>query len=263
MRRFVELVETARTKGISNYGAMEAGGPAFSTKYIKPYFWDVVEESQPLVFSPHIKDTVLLPQDDPAQMLHGVAKTEIDAPFKCFSVEMAGDFSLTEPLPEDREENPIWVWCVLVFEGGPKHFHFWTMCSRSPDPNSPKFVLSTNSEGPLIRELLSRLDKESVGLETVRQNIKIGLGSEKRQHRIRKVIHITPKKHQANYSISTRTIDWTHRFLVRGHWRDLASPQKVGKNRDGEYCVSGFTWVSEHERGPEEMPLIKKTRVIG
>ena len=36
----------------------------------------------------------------------------------------------------------------------------------------------------------------------------------------------------------------------------------MGKNRDNEYNVHGFTWVSEHIKGDENGVLIKKQRVL-
>ena len=50
-----------------------------------------------------------------------------------------------------------------------------------------------------------------------------------------------------------------HSFKVRGHWRKI-SPHSYGKNRQGEYVVTGITWVKEHVRG--EGDLVKKIRVL-
>ena len=50
-----------------------------------------------------------------------------------------------------------------------------------------------------------------------------------------------------------------HSFKVRGHWRKI-NPHTYGKNRQGEYIVTGMTWVKEHTRG--EGDLIKKIRVV-
>jgi hypothetical protein len=54
-------------------------------------------------------------------------------------------------------------------------------------------------------------------------------------------------------------IEWSHRWSVRGHWRTVPG---LGKNREGQYSVTGHTWVSEHEKGPEDAPLITKTRLV-
>lgn len=53
-----------------------------------------------------------------------------------------------------------------------------------------------------------------------------------------------------------------YQYEVRGHWRKLDGFNKIGKNRDDEYVVEGYTWVSEHIRGDENGVLIKKQRVL-
>ena len=44
------------------------------------------------------------------------------------------------------------------------------------------------------------------------------------------------------------SIAFDHSFKVIGHWRKI-SPHTYGKNRNGEYVVTGMTWVKEHNRG--------------
>lgn len=45
----------------------------------------------------------------------------------------------------------------------------------------------------------------------------------------------------------TRDVEWTHRWIVSGHWRHLA---------DGRQ-----TWIGEYVKGPENLPLIVRERV--
>ena len=54
-------------------------------------------------------------------------------------------------------------------------------------------------------------------------------------------------------------LTFDHSFKVIGHWRRI-SPHTYGKNRNGEYVVTGMTWVKEHTRG--EGDLIRKIRVV-
>ena len=51
----------------------------------------------------------------------------------------------------------------------------------------------------------------------------------------------------------------THAFKVRGFWRTFNGKQ-LGKNREGERVVEGYTWVKEHVRGHGD--LKKKLRVV-
>lgn len=52
-----------------------------------------------------------------------------------------------------------------------------------------------------------------------------------------------------------RKLEFTFAFPVRGHWRDL--PGKIGKDRKGNYCVEGKTWVKESVKG-EGKPFNKR-----
>lgn len=85
--------------------------------------------------------------------------------------------------------------------------------------------------------------------------------SKTKPHEINQIIHVVPKKRkkESTTPLFGGVIDWSHRWEVRGHWRKT---EGLGKDRAGLYCVSGFTWVKEHEKGPEERPLVKKIRVI-
>lgn len=50
-------------------------------------------------------------------------------------------------------------------------------------------------------------------------------------------------------------------FKVRGHWRTLENPQGLGKDRQGNRIIKGFTWVTEYIKG-DENNLVKKLRII-
>lgn len=177
---------------------------------------------------------------------------DLDAPFQVFSCEY-----LNGPL--DTFENPDGLcktWCIVTMEIAPKQYGYWTL---SENPDGSLIVHKSNVEGPTVTMLLNRLAREQMGTENVRHMVRLGHGKSKQMHRIRKVIHVTPKKETNHYDGNSREIDWTHRWNVRGHWRKCDG---LGKDRDGNYCVHGFTWVIDHEKGPEHLPLITKTRVV-
>ena len=54
-------------------------------------------------------------------------------------------------------------------------------------------------------------------------------------------------------------LEFTYSFKVRGHWRRL-NPHSIGKNRNGEYKVYGYTFVREYIKGEGE--LVKRVRVV-
>jgi hypothetical protein len=50
-------------------------------------------------------------------------------------------------------------------------------------------------------------------------------------------------------------------FRVRGHWRTLESAESIGKDRQGNRVVKGFTWVTEYVKG-DENSLVKKIHIV-
>lgn len=247
MRHFLRTIELIRHKGV--FAVM----PDRSSRIMRlsDEMWNRLAEVQPIVFEPEN----VVPQDlgDDSMASHGLAHVHLDAPFKYFSVEM-----LDGPIcsPRDTDEVKLWIDCTIAFEESPNTWSFLSLCRRE---EGSQFVFASNAEGPIIDRMLGRLNKEKVGSESVREKIKLGTGQGKKIHTIRKIIHVSPKASVVAHT-GTRTIDWTHRFMVRGHWRQHNG---LGKDREGNYCVSGHTWVSEHIRGPEDAPLISKVRVVG
>ncbi len=57
----------------------------------------------------------------------------------------------------------------------------------------------------------------------------------------------------------TGTLEYSHAFKIRGHWRRI-SEKSIGKDRNGNYCITGFTWVTEYVKGEGE--LVKRLHVI-
>lgn len=91
----------------------------------------------------------------------------------------------------------------------------------------------------------------------INQKIKQRREHDVKIHRIRKVVYLSPKNVDTRCLITGKKLEWSHRWEVRGHWRNCRG---VGKDRHGEYNVYGRTWVIPHEKGAIA-PLVKKTRV--
>ena len=54
-------------------------------------------------------------------------------------------------------------------------------------------------------------------------------------------------------------LEYTHCFRVRGHWRKI-NDRSFGKDRNGNYSITGYTWVNEYTKGEGE--LVKRLRVV-
>lgn len=257
MIQFIKMIETIRTYGI--IGITEPGKPGRFVPSVG--FWDEVAKCQPFVFKDHPHTTkgkiVPLPQNE---RLGWYTSEKLDAPFPVFSIEKL-DGPAIETFALDGKENQVHVdiWCILVMEKSPKVYSFLTLLSPHGRPEECQ-VSASNNEGPIVEEYLQLLKTQKMGIEQVRQNVKLGTGKEKRMHRIRKIIHVSSKKYISTYVPTGRTVNWSHRWEVRGTWVSL--PGGLGKDRDGNYCVKDWTWRVHHTKGPDHLPLVKKTRIV-
>lgn len=112
----------------------------------------------------------------------------------------------------------------------------------------------------LIAKLLKFMRQGICGTERINKTLKIKANGQKRDVTIRNIIHVRPSRELTQGDRGIRAmIDWTHRWEVQGHWRRISG---LGKDRAGAYTVSGYTWVNPHTRGPEDKPVIKKTRMV-
>lgn len=80
----------------------------------------------------------------------------------------------------------------------------------------------------------------------------------------RPIYYILDKKEEtkkSNYNkIESRGhLEFTYAFKIRGHWRRI-SEKSYGKDRQGNYNILGYTWVTEYIKGEGE--LVKKLRVV-
>lgn len=253
MKKFLELIEVARREGVFSRLPDRSYGHTFDNAQ----FWRAVENCNPFVFLPKGGDTKEV--EDVAEP-QGYDERDMDAPFRVFSIEVLGDNNyVTIPRPDDKID--IYISCILIEEISPKVFCYYSLCELRRAGIPKRVVLVTNTEGAIIEDFLSRLKKEASGVEHIRSRVRIGAGKERRTATFRKVIHVKPKGQLAKDLAQGlgKSIEWSHRWAVRGHWRTVPG---LGKNREGQYSVVGHTWVSEHEKGPEDAPLVTKTRLV-
>lgn len=110
----------------------------------------------------------------------------------------------------------------------------------------------------LVWGVLRSLKSSVLATEKIMIRQKARINGTNIHSKIKEVIHVLPSKKYPIHRLSaTSEIDWSHRWEVRGHWRRITG---MGKDRRGNYGVNGFTWVSSHERGPDDKPLVKKVR---
>ena len=251
MKWFLKTCEVIRAHGVqcSLDGKRREINPKVFDEYL--------EKVTPIVFMPKNMTPEMLSEENPDHQIS-------EAPFQFFSVEMYGDNTpISVPNWTQEEGTRANLYCIVCYESSPHVWGYLALCKGYYEDTHNEFwmVLRVGAVGTILQALIDRLNTGRMGAETVRQTVKIGSGKDKRIHRIRQVIYCGPKKNYEKINETVqRNIDWSHRWQVRGHWVKLEG--RLGKNRDGEYVVSGWTWRSQYEKGPEGKPLIKKVRVV-
>lgn len=76
----------------------------------------------------------------------------------------------------------------------------------------------------------------------------------------RPIYYVLEKNDYENRNYHIRPLGKTehsHAFKVRGHWRKIDG---VGKDRNGNYRIEGFTWVVDYVKGQGE--LVNRVRIV-
>lgn len=57
-------------------------------------------------------------------------------------------------------------------------------------------------------------------------------------------------------------IQYAFSWVVRGHYRRLHNPKSIGLDRNGKRCVQGATWIETYMKGDENLPLLRRERIV-
>jgi hypothetical protein len=254
MHYFKKMVKHARQFGVAKADAKTTD-----------MFWHMVELNEVFVYTPINKE----PED-----IHcsDCVDIKLDQPFPVWSVEIAGS-CITTPQPTD--EIQVRTYCLLMKEAEegspPVCFSYVGVAGEEGEKFFVINLTEASSWLSLAEVYINRLKSEKDGLQEVSEVVMIPKGKKKRPHTIRRVFHICPKSSLKTYEkISNTSINWTHQWSVRGTWmhfwldenRSIIDMSRIGKDRQGEYCVPGRTWRVAHIKGPKHLPLVKKVRVV-
>jgi hypothetical protein len=183
----------------------------------------------------------------------------IESPNRPLLGILQSGFGNEQPIPI----YAIWLWrstadnYAAVLIG--RNFSVATIISDEPNADTAAYMMSAVHS--FLFHLFRKLAKEGqLGTERIHERFKVGSGHGKKVVKIKDIVHIRMKQKVSVSTISSegRTIEWSHRWEVMGHWRRV---QGIGKDDQGRYHIQGFTWVMPHTKGPEEKDLVKKTRV--
>jgi hypothetical protein len=259
--RFLEKAEFC----LSNLAPCTCTNPdcQVSFGHITRYF----TECHPFVFS--------APDINPMDILEvGPSEEIVDLPFPVISIEILNGF-LT--VPRRSDDTQIYITLIIAREVAPREYEFLVFADviNGEKVDHKIFEASKSAKGhgdrlsgeafkfinTILIHNLKKLSRERVGLEARNKSIKIGTGKNKTFFRPKNITYVSPKKYIGNFDVlpNNRNITWSHRWPSRGHWRTISG---IGKDRSGDYCVTGHTWVMESIKGPENAPLIKKTYLV-
>ncbi len=279
MQQYLNMINHIRKQGLLVYSSR--ADKAELIKDIGEGNWNIIGAAQQFVFTGEPFVEHIDPSNFNIYETGFEEREDIDAPFPVFSIEnLDGPLAITY-LPADsptldwnsgkivqterKHQAEILTWCLVVKEFEPKKYGFFSYGERieTMDDGSKTSIFvtcKTNVDGNTVAHYLNRLNQEKLGAESVNCKVRIGDGKTKWDKKIRRIIHVAPKKYLKDPNPQHRKVDWTHRFEVRGHWVSL--PGRMGKDREGNYCVKDWTWRANYIKGDEKLPLVKKTRVV-
>lgn len=252
MEKFLKLVSIARTEGIIDlFDAVTKNSWRLARRLDKGPFFSLVEKAHVFVF--HNPEQMLLDNGWAAEKAFDF-ECCVPLPFEVVSYEGADGILHNH----DKES----IECALAKEEEPNKFVHYLLMSNTSGNYWVGYVRGgdkAETTAP-IRALSLLINKKKTGIESTNQPVKTKTEHGNKIIRIRKIVHIADSDtYLKTKSIQGDPIDWSHRWEVRGHWRKT---RYLGKDRNGDYRVNGHTWVTEHEKGPEDLPLIKKTRLF-
>jgi hypothetical protein len=132
-------------------------------------------------------------------------------------------------------------------------------------------------ETSVILQFTNSVSVKRVGVEVARNfSVKSkGIGAGFTAIKYDNIVHIADKEeYEYTKPVDDSKIDWEFRGLWRGHWRafyvkdlkdqygrNVVDYGRIGKNRNGDYVIPGYTWVVEHTKGDARLAEIK-TRTV-
>lgn len=187
----------------------------------------------------------------------------IDIPFRTCSFELiernATFFNM--PSVNGLTSYPA---CIWVHEEDPENYLIAALGWSEAGPTFEIWHEGPLSKGrdslmPYVREICRHVALGKLGQQKASHHrVRVGFGQNKRTVRVSQIVHVVPKTESGEaVGIGGAKINWSHRWEVRGHWRKIDG---IGKDRDNQYQVAGWTWVTPHIKG--EGVLVKKTRLV-
>ena len=219
--------------------------------------WSLRAEMRPFILEP-CETEVLLRSNDPE-----VLGTSM--PFPVCYIEFRGEKSLAQVISATGSEQ-ITIYSGAFIETENARLEAW-LSTRFPDGNSGILNIKQDDVrwtrlnlSVVLEKVLLQIRSKKIGSEKCNFSFKARTKQGTEFFKIKKIIRVCGSEKTAIPLVTVGGIvDWSHRWEVMGHWRKI---EGLGKNRAGEYVLSGLTWVNPHAKGPEHLPLVPKLRSV-
>lgn len=223
-------------------------------------FKEVYSKAEVFVFERNSLETSDLKQGNIPKLID--ANEVKSFPFSVISFEIANRHSIISS--PDKKAFCYNIIAVEKEEFG--EYEFYAM--HEFDENIQEvFFIDSNSHSLKYREMCGLTDcflrlifKEKYGVEKTKTIVRLNR-KDKEKRKINRVIYVSSKKYQNEVEPKNNIgkINWSHSFLVCGHWRRLTNPESIGLDRLGKRTVKGKTFIKPFTKG--EGDLIRKVRI--
>jgi len=253
---FIKALDDENWKPIVSNGRREHGDP------------NVLSKIQIYIRNAHIIVFDEIERDEDAGNITGphpknpVVEGFLDLPFPVCIFEAADDKTALFDFPEP---DNVFIHSLMTVEVTPGNYKFYGFGHRHS--NNEMFIEdlsndSNNAGFKLTAHLLRVLNESQRQLvEKIKIRARMGKGKDRKPFKINQIVRVYPKgkKREKVKPLFGGKIDYSHRWESRGHWREVMG---IGKNRAGQYVISGATWVIPSIKGPKGKPLVKKIRIF-
>ena len=186
----------------------------------------------------------------------------IDCPFEFFSIEVQGGAPLTNNnfMPEYSgfhwlNDAKINVLCLMCMEVSPGIYYASGLFDIDHKGKKETIALwcedelSKNAILSIAKVYLDKMKKLDIG--TVKTLCKAKYRSPNgkiKEYKPKNVVYVGKRSNLQGCELAA-TVDWSHSWDVRGHWRRLKDSRSKGIDRKGNRTVDGFTWVKPFTKG--------------
>lgn len=219
-------------------------------------------------FAASCKDTAIFIMSEAPTLPSTELKGLLNLPFKICSFEVTGNAALYTLI--DPQVGRVSVQVMWVAEVTPGVYETCLFSDFRGDVLNSSYIIRL---GPgievqqqqrgislAIQDICDNLGKSELGAEQKPLYVKLPRKGFTKPvtHRINMVVRMCRRGEEPSIkSVLGGHIDWSHKWQVRGHWRKVSG---IGKDRDGEYGISGYTWITPCVKGRGE--LVRKIRLI-